>query len=376
MRSRPVISVNKVWWPFAPNFRNCRQWVLTALWLTLLASLLWVPTSATAGVSLSVEAGQPGFPINVFVSVTDEDGAVTGLEKDDFEVWVGGGLPKNPNEFFSRAEDPDQRLSVVFVMDFTQTIALVDALEAVQNATRDYIDSLAPGDYAAIVKFNVFRDGDSVNRKPPEVRKAFTEIIGGESAMSAWDAVIYDESFLGTGTNAFDGLRLALRKFDTTDALLPDGPKAVIHVSDGEDNQSEVDRDFVVALAQGLGIRIFTIAVGDFEEEWQENMEVLADRTGGQEFDARTNFEETVRDAYGALAALLESEYILTLDTGVNNCDEQELTVEVNGEEATTTFSHTGCLPDGGSGGGGSLGLLELLAGLSLLALRRRLGFA
>ena len=375
MRNRTVISVKKVWWPFTSNIRIRHQRGLMGLWLTLLASLLWVATPATAGVSLSVEAGQPGFPINVFVSVTDEDGAVTGLEKDDFEVWVGGGLPKTPNEFFSRAEDPNQRLSVVFVMDFTQTIAQADALEAVQNATRDYIDSLAPGDYAAIVKFNVFRDGDSVNRKPPEVRKAFTEIIGGESAMSAWDAVIYDESFLGTGTNAFDGLRLALRKFDTTDALLPDGPKAVIHVSDGEDNQSEVDRDFVVALAQGLGIRIFTIAVGDFEEEWQENMEVLADRTGGQDFDARTNFEDTIRDAYDALAALLESEYILTLDSGVNNCNEQELTVEVNGATATTTFSHIGCRPGGGSGGGGSLGLLELVAGLSLLALRRRLGF-
>ncbi|MGM0672645.1 MAG: hypothetical protein ACQETY_11175 [Pseudomonadota bacterium] len=83
-----------------------------------------------------------------------------------------------------------------------------------------------------------------------------------------------------------------------------------------------------------------------------------------------------MEQAYSALSGLLQSEYILTLDTGVNNCEEQDLTVEVNGIEAETTFSHTGCLPDGGSGGGGSLGLLELLAGLSLLALRRRLGFA
>jgi len=49
---------------------------------------------------------------------------------------------------------------------------------------------------------------------------------------------------------------------------------------------------------------------------------------------------------------------------------EQTLTVEVDGQEGTGTFNHIGCNGNGGCGGGGSIGLL---AGLSLLALRRPL---
>jgi len=365
-----------------PRDRSHSPLAMILAWLAFLAMLVILPSVAqakAANVSVSIDAGLPGFPVKVFVSVTDEDSeAVVGLDADEFGIRIRN-RDVSVDSVLARAEEEDQQISVAFVLDLTTTVRDARAVETVKQATFDFIQSLDSEDWAAVVKYNW--------SKGIKVQQPFRPV--GDNVQAEWFGPVFDEPEKGFdegfGTNTFDALFETLQKFPLEEGAgeLPKGIQAVVLVSDGEDNRSDRTLEDVVAQASGrMGVRIFTIGVAAINEEeniaegWLDNMLDLARKTGGRYEDATLDQEGAVEQAYSALSGLLQSEYILTLDTGVNNCEEQDLTVEVNGIEAETTFSHTGCLPDGGSGGGGSLGLLELLAGLSLLALRRRLGFA
>ncbi len=334
-----------------------------------------------------VNPGPVGGKVDVFLTATYADGrAVPGLTAESFSVQVGDSIASQP----SGVTAPSEQLSIVFVMDFTTTVRESGGLEALQEATENFVQFMQPEDWVGIVKFNI-DEGASVERELAPLDAPVVDDLTGRSVL--YD-VIY-EDYPGRGTNLNAALKLALDQIDESKSELPEGRTAIVLLGDGEDNYVEYTGQEpepgetgaeVVVQANELNVPIFTVGVADVmtggDGSWLDRMENLADQTGGQFFNATEDARETIDAAYGTLSELLTNEYQLTF-AGVDSCDRQDFTVsmdELGLEPASGVFTHRGCDETTGSsssgGGGGAFGPLGLIAGLSLLYLRRRLRVA
>ena len=384
----------------SPWFANLRRSMRLAFGAMLLAA--FIPAPLFAEISVRVTAGPVDQNINVFVSVTGEAGdPILDLRPQDFIIQVGKNNPLSGTDpiisSFTQPPAEGEQLSAVFAMDFTTTVRTDPggALDAIKRGTDKFVQQMQPGDYAGVIKFNIDLGADMVcplqELQQPQVGGS------GESTVSPLYDCINDD-YRGAGTNLNAAIKLALDYLDPKSELhplsgLPAGPRTIIVLGDGEDNYPEfmADEDGnlaepeegetgaeVVAFANDLGVRIFTIGVGKVAEvkDWENRMKNLAQRTGGEYFEAVDDVDIAVNHAYETISGLVRNEYLLTFPSGIDNCEEQELTVQVNSDIGKATFQHTGCSPSGGSSGGGAFGPLGLIAGLSLLALRRRLTMA
>jgi hypothetical protein len=286
---------------------------------TLVLLTAFVAGPAVATVELRVEGRPPTDPIQTFVRVTNGGVPVIGLDITDFSVRIDGELVSLLPEYLTLppAEDPNQHVSVVFTMDYTSSVTDI-ALEAMQTAVIDFINAMDPGDMAAIIKFN--------NDSGPTVVAAFTEISADNSALA--DAVL--APYPGDGSNILDAANVAVQQFSST--TLPDGPKAVILITDGKDSHSSDSLEEVVASASDGSIPIFTIGVGNPNQSGLDVLTGLAEETGGLYFDA-TDGDEDIAAAYLAIRNLLNGEYLISIPFGdITDCSAHALEVTVSGQ--------------------------------------------
>ena len=349
-----------------------------------------------ADVKLRVEARPIADPINVFVTVTNEDGngtPVGGLTAQDFTMSVDGemllengesvpvlvdGQPVVTPVTFSLSPilDEERSASIIFVMDYSGSVSDVQGI--VEQSVIEFLKTMQFQDYAGILKFNRDLGAQMI---PPE----FVEIASEDIRSALIKAVSFE--YEGSGSPVYAALKEAIKQFELASAL-PPGPKAILLVSDGRNNDFSVTGSDVATLANGEEISIFTVGVGEIDFS---AMGALAFQTGGQFYEARD--DDAVKDAYVAISTLLQNEYVLTFESNIADCEVHEVVVEVKGQDpARSTFTRctapesstpepegdVGGTPlpppsDGGSGGGGAFAPLGLIAGLSLLALRRRL---
>ena len=359
---------------------------LRTLWLALATFVMLAIVSGPvfAEVKLRVEARPIADPINVFVTVTNGNGApVGGLTDQDFTVLVDGEPVVTPVTFsLTPIQDEQRRVSIIFAMDYSGSVR--DVQDVVEQSVIEFLKTMQDGDYAGIMKFNTSLGAQVL-------APGFVEIADEAVRQALIKAVTI--AYSGSGSPVYVALKLAIEEFEAASAL-PNGPKAIVLVSDGRNNDASVTGPEVVTLANGEELSIFSVGVGNINFA---AMTELAFQTGGQFYEAQD--EEAVQDAYGAISTLLQNEYLLTFDSTIDDCEVHTVEVRVTGQNpATSTFTRctapgsstpppegdVGGTPlpppsddtpptSGGSGGGGSLGLLELIAGLSLLAFRRRL---
>jgi VWFA-related protein len=333
---------------------------------------------ARAAVDLRVEAIPISAPIQAFVTVTDANGdPVGGLDVNDFTVILDGTTITIPPVDFTLppAQDPNQRVSVVFAMDYSESVQDA-ALTAMQQAVMTFINEMNEGDFAAIVKFTA-RGGQSV----ASVVQPFTEIDDGGTGDVMLTSAVMAPFEVGR-TNLFDGITISLEQFSAAPTPLPAGPKAVIVISDGEDNASEIASEFsVIADATENSIPIFLIGVGTFAGE--DLMTRLASETGGEYFPAPDDPE--IAAAYVTISERLNNEYLLSIVSTITNCNDHTLQVSVTNQASPASATFARCAPQpppppppspapsgGGGGGGGTVGTTLLLAGLVALAAGRR----
>jgi hypothetical protein len=357
-------------------------WFLIALSMGVVWAGIAVAASSGELKINRVNPGPVGGTVDAFVTVTYPDGgAVPGLTAASFTVKVGNGSPSAPVQ----ASPPSAQLSIVFVMDFTTTVRLSGGLEALQDATEDFVKQMQPKDWVAIVKYNIDAGASIESAFAP-----LGEPVVDQDGNSPLRNVIF-EPYDGRGTNLNAALKLALDHIGKSQSVLPEGRTAIVLLADGEDNYAEVvglpklgeTAEAVRNQANLLNVPIFTIGVADVrtggDGSWLQRMQTLADQTGGEYFDATENPKAAIDKAFATTSDLLTSEYQITF-AGVDNCEPQEFTVTVEslGLAADGVFTHRGCVSNGGSGsssssgGGGAFGPLGLIAGLSLLALMRR----
>ena len=298
---------------------------LAALVALCIGAALTLVAPARADVGVRVEGRPTSEPVEAYIKVTDNNVPVSGLGASDFRVWVDDvEVTIQPGDFIlPPAQGGPQNVSVVFVMDYSGTVQST-ALAALEAAVKGFIGQMALGDEAAIIKFN--------NSLGVSLVHEFVPIDGGANNESLEAAV--DSDYSGTGTPLLDALLLGANQFVTPPHTLPAGPKAIILVSDGGENQSDATQNEVIALANENSIPIFTIGVGDVTQPGRTQlMQELGDETGGLYY-APDEYE--IEEAYASIAELLSNEYLLKFEDGITDCDVHRLRIKVTGEVAVT----------------------------------------
>ncbi len=350
-------------------------------WLAaaLLAAVALFVSPAQAGIAVRVEAAPVSDPIQVFVTVTDGSGApIGGLDASAFTVSVDGVVIPQANTTFTLppTQDPSQKVSVIFAMDYSESVTSI-ARDVMEDSVVTFINSMNPGDFAAIIKFN------DTNPLKASLVIPFTEIDGPSGAGTSALISAVMSPYPGNGTNLLDAINLGIDHFVASSSLLPAGPKAVVVITDGNENASVITKEGVVEdNASANSIPIFLIGVGTINR--LELMNRLAAQSGGEVLVAPTSPE--IAAAYVTISELLNNEYLVSVPSSITDCDQHTLGVSVTGQTSPTsaTFQRCGAVvvpppppppipsPSGG-GGGGAVTVPELLIGLiALLAGRRR----
>jgi len=302
----------------------------------LLMAAAFVAGPAQATVDLRVEARPIGDPLQAFVTVTSgtPPAPVTGLTAADFTVTLDGvSVPIAQSDLtLPPSQDSNQKVSVVFAMDYTSSV-LADHRAAMEGAVSDFIDAMNIGDFAAILKFN--NDSGAV------VVQTFIEIDDGLANDLQLKAAVAAD-FPGDGSNILDATQRAVEEFAALPSL-PAGPKAVILVTDGIDTHSTSTEGEVIGVANDNSIPIFTVGVGNPDQDAIDLMINLGVQTGGDFIPAPD--DQAIADAYASISFLLTSEYLITIPSTISDCAAHTLVVAVAGQttSASATFTRREC---------------------------------
>jgi Ca-activated chloride channel family protein len=133
----------------------------------------------------------------------------------------------------------------------------------------------------------------------------------------------------GGGTALYDAVYQAAR-----DKLLKDRPdhpirKALVILSDGEDNQSQVTRAQAVEMAQRAEVMIYAISTDDsgLILRGDKNLEQLAEATGGRAFFPYK--EKDVTHSFAAIEDELRSQYAVSYKPADFDADGRYRTIQI-----------------------------------------------
>jgi len=204
--------------------------------------------------------------VDMLFTVTDKKGRfITNLGKDDFNVFENR-RPQTIQEFTAESDLP---LRIAILIDTSNSIR--ERFRFEQQAAVDFINSVIRRgqDRAMLVSFDSSAElvADLID-DPDKLADAIRSLRPGG------------------GTALYDALYYACR-----DKLQLDKPRyrfrrAVIIVSDGEDNQSRVSRDQALEMAQKADAVIYCIStnITRIESDGDKVLKYLSAETGGQSF--------------------------------------------------------------------------------------------
>ncbi|HKN37275.1 MAG TPA: VWA domain-containing protein [Terriglobales bacterium] len=230
--------------------------------------------------------------VNVVFVVTDKHGHyVKDLKKDNFRVLDDN---KPAKEIRSFRNETDLPLQVGLLVDASNSVR--DRFKFEQEAAIEFLNQIIrPGyDKAFVIGFDT----------TPELTQDFTDstelLSRGVRALRA-----------GGGTAMYDALYFACRdKLKNAPRKSP-VRRAIILLSDGEDNQSRVTREESIEMAQRAEVIVYTIStnVSGVKRQGDKILERIADATGGRAF-----FPFQLRDVSNDFAEIqneLRSQYAL-----------------------------------------------------------------
>jgi VWFA-related protein len=203
--------------------------------------------------------------VNLQFTVEDKKGRfVTDLGKDDFQI-VENKKPQNILEFTAESNLP---LRLAVLVDTSNSIR--DRFHFEQKAATDFINSLMrPEDKAVVVSF------DTTAQLAADLTSDTEKL-----------AKAIDDLRAGGGTSLYDAIFYACR-----DKLMQDQPmfkfrRAMVVLSDGDDNQSRYTREQALEMAQKADVVIYTIStnITRLPTDGDKVMKYLAAETGGMAF--------------------------------------------------------------------------------------------
>jgi Ca-activated chloride channel homolog len=218
------------------------------------------PASTESRITLDVSR------VAMLYTVSDKRGRfVTDLNKSDFEVFES----KKPQSILEFSAESDLPLRLAILIDTSNSIR--DRFHFQQEAAIAFIDGTVrpKQDRAMIVSFDTA--AELVADLTDDVDKL-------EKAVNSLRP--------GGGTSLYDAIFYASR-----DKLMQDQPlykfrRAMVILSDGEDNQSRYTRDQALEMAQKADVTIYTIStnITHIESDGDKVLRYFATETGGEVF--------------------------------------------------------------------------------------------
>jgi VWFA-related protein len=204
--------------------------------------------------------------VNMLYTVTDRKGRfVTNLTKDDFEV-IDSKKPQSILEFSAESDLP---LRLGILIDTSNSIR--ERFKFEQDAAIEFLNNTlhANQDRAMLVSFDT--KAELVSDLVSDTEKLATSIRSLRP---------------GGGTALYDAIFFACR-----DKLSQDQPKhkfrrAIVIVSDGDDNQSQYTRDQALEMAQKADVVLYAIStnISKIESDGDKVLKYFAAETGGKAF--------------------------------------------------------------------------------------------
>ncbi len=231
--------------------------------------------------------------VAVVFTVTDKRGKfVTDLKKDDFQVVDDKKPALSIRSFRAETNLP---LRVGLLIDASNSIR--DRFKFEQEAAIEFLNQIVhQQDQAFVVGFDT----------TPEVTQNFTsntELLAKGVRMLR----------PGGGTALYDAVYYAARdEIMAKDQSKIETRRAIILLSDGDDNQSRVSRDEAVEMAQKAEVIIYTISTNTsgMKLKGDKVLEYFAEETGGRAFFP---FKiQDVSDAFSQIQDELRSQYAIS----------------------------------------------------------------
>lgn len=203
--------------------------------------------------------------VNMLFTVTDKHGRfVTDLNKHDFQVAEN----KKPQEIMEFTSETDLPLRLAILIDTSNSIR--DRFHFQQEAATNFVNSvIRKQDKAIVVSFDTAAElvadlTDDTNKLENAIRSLRP----------------------GGGTALYDAIYFACK-----DKLMQDQPmykfrRAMVILSDGDDNESRTSRDQALEMAQRADTVIYTIStnISHIETDGDKVMRYFAEQTGGVSF--------------------------------------------------------------------------------------------
>jgi Ca-activated chloride channel homolog len=204
--------------------------------------------------------------VNVLFTVTDKKGRfITDLVKEDFSVMEN----KKAQVIQEFTAETDLPLRIAILIDTSNSVR--DRFKFEQEAAVEFINSVIRPreDKAMVVSFDTAAElVADLSDNPEKLAKSIRDLRPGG------------------GTALYDAIYFACR-----DRLQQDQPRhkfrrAIIIVSDGDDNQSRVTRDQALEMAQKADVVIYAIStnISRIEGDGDKVLKYLSFETGGQAF--------------------------------------------------------------------------------------------
>jgi len=249
--------------------------------------------------------------VNVLFIATDKHGKfVRDLNQADFSILDDH---KPPQSIINFRRETDLPLHLGLLIDVSGSVH--SRFDFEQNAAISFLQhSLRVGfDKAFVVGFN----------KQSQMAQDFTDNV---QLLSAGIHRLQD----GGGTALYDAIYRASKEKFLKDR--PDHPvrKAIVVVSDGEDNQSDVSRAQAIEMAQRAEVIIYAISTDDsgLILRGDRNLEQLAEATGGRAF-----FPFKMKDITHSFAAIedeLRSQYVVSYKPADFDADGRYRSIEIS----------------------------------------------
>jgi VWFA-related protein len=201
--------------------------------------------------------------VNILFTVTDRKGRfITNLTKDDFEIYED----KRPQKILEFAAESDLPLRIALLLDTSNSVR--PRFRFIQEAAIEFLNSVMRPRYdkALVVSFDTN-----------------VELVADMSDDPERLAASIRELRPGGGTSMYDAIYFACR-----DKLAQEQPRhkfrrALVVLSDGDDNQSRATREQALEMAQKADVVIYTIStnITRMDTDGDKVLRYLASQTGG-----------------------------------------------------------------------------------------------
>ncbi len=248
--------------------------------------------------------------VNVVFTVTDKHGRhITNLKQEDFRVVDDSKPPDEVRSFHSETNLP---LQVGLLIDASNSVR--DRFKFEQESAIEFLNQTVRPKYdrAFVVGFDA----------TPEVTQDFTD----NSEKLAHGV---HELRPGGGTALYDAVYFACRDKLLKTPHRTAARRAIILLSDGDDNLSHVTREEAIEMAQRAEAIIYTIStnVSGTKGSGDKVLERIADATGGRAF-----FPFQIRDVANAFAEIqneLRSQYAIAYKPANFKTDGRYRSIEI-----------------------------------------------